>query len=166
MTFGAIMPRMSVLSVFSELPPIRKSAVFECLAAGAQARTTVVTPNRRLAQELVRAFDATRVAAGLQAWEAADIIPFNAFVERCWEAATYSDRAAPLPSLLSTAQEQALWGEVIAASRWSGELLAPARTAAQCQDAWKLAQAWRIDGALEVFPGNAVFDADFLHHGG
>ncbi len=153
-TFGAIMPRMSALSVLSELPAIRKSAVFECLAAGAQARTTVVTPNRRLAQELARAFDATRVAAGLQAWEAADIIPFNAFVERCWEAATYSDRAAPLPSLLSTAQEQALWEEVIAASRWSGELLAPARAAAQCQDAWKLAQAWRIDGGLEVFPGN------------
>ena len=152
--FGAIMRRMSALSALSDFPVLSKAEVFARLAAGAQAATTIVTPNRRLAQELARAFDATRIAAGLSAWEAADIIPLNAYIERLWEAATYSDRTLATPQLLSPAQEQALWEEVIAASTWSGELLSPARAAVQCQDAWRLAHAWRIDGALELFPGN------------
>ena len=144
------MRRMSDLSDF---PLISKSAVFARLAA-AQATVTIVTPNRRLAQELARAFDATRMAKGLRAWEAADIIPLNAFIERLWEAATYSDRTAATPQLLSPAQEQALWEEVIAASASGGDLLSPARAAMQAQQAWKLAHAWRIDGALDLFPGN------------
>ena len=148
------MRRMPVYLALPEFPDISKAAVFARLAAGAQAATTVVTPNRRLAQELARAFDATRIAAGLNAWEAADIIPLNAYIERLREAATYSDRTAATQQLLSPSQEQALWEEVIAASAWSGELLSPARAAVQCQDAWRLAQAWRIDGALEMFPGN------------
>jgi probable DNA repair protein len=142
------------MSDLSDFPVISKAAVFARLEAGAQATVTVVTPNRRLAQETARAFDATRIAEGLRAWEAADVIPFNAFIERLWEAATYSDRTAATPQLLSPAQEQALWEEVIAASTWGGDLLSPARAAVQAQQAWKLAQAWRIDGALELFPGN------------
>ncbi len=145
------MRRMPAAPEFSVLS---KAELLARLAEGLQAGVTVITPNRRLAQELAREFDATRLAAGLRVWEASDIIPFNAFVERLWEAATYSDRTAAPPQLLSPAQEQALWEEVIAASAWGGELLSPARAATQCHDAWKLAHAWRIDGALEVFPGN------------
>ena len=129
-------------------------AVFALLAASTPAAVTVVTPNRRLAQELVRSFDAMRIAAGLTAWEAADIIPLNAWYERLWEAATYSDRAGATPQLLTPAQEQALWEAVIVASARGAGLLSPARAAVQCQDAWKLAHAWRIEGALELFPGN------------
>ncbi len=145
------MRRMSDLSDF---PPISKAALFARLEAAAQGTIAVVTPNRRLAQELARAFDATRMAAGLAAWEAADILPFSAFIERLWEAATYSDRTAATPYLLSPSQEQALWEDVIATSATGGDLLSPARAAAQCQQAWKLAHAWRIDGALEMYPGN------------
>ena len=94
------------------------------------------------------------MAAGLAAWEAADINPLNAWYERLWEAATYSDRTAATPQLLSPAQELALWQSVIADSAWSDGLLSPARAAAQAQQAWRLAHAWRIDGALEMFPGN------------
>ena len=148
------MRRMSDTAANPAFPVLSKTEVFARLTAGAQATVSVVTPNRRLAQELARAFDATRIAAGLIAWEAADILPLNAFYERLWEAATYSDRAAATPQLLAPAQEQALWEEVIAASAWSSELLSPARAAVQCQDAWRLAHAWRIDGALELFPGN------------
>ncbi len=52
------------------------------------------------------------------------------------------------------AQEQALWEEIIEASPWGAQLLTPARASAQCRDAWRLAHAWRIEGALEMFPGN------------
>ena len=137
----------------ADFPRLTKPELFARLAEGMQAGVTVITPNRRLAQELAREFDADRLAAGLQAWEAADILPFGTFIERLWESAVYSE-LGDTPLLLSAAQEQALWEEIVAASPWGAQLLSPARASAQCRDAWRLAHAWRIEGALDKFPGN------------
>ncbi|HEV7800539.1 MAG TPA: PD-(D/E)XK nuclease family protein [Burkholderiales bacterium] len=137
-----------------DFPRLSKPELFERLAKGVQCVVTVITPNRRLAQELAREFDASRIAQGLESWEAADILPFGSFVERLWESAVYSEAGASVPVLLSASQEQALWEDIIASSAWSAQLLSPARTSAQCRDAWRLAHAWRIDGALGKFPGN------------
>ena len=70
-----------------------------------------------------------------------------------WESAVYSE-LGDAQLLLSAAQEQALWEEIVAASPWGAQLLSPARASAQCRDAWRLAHAWRIEGALDKFPGN------------
>src|SRR4030081_1005554 len=43
--------------------------------ADAGAGTTVVTPNLRLAQELMREFDGFQVARGLSTWNAPDMLP-------------------------------------------------------------------------------------------
>src|SRR5258705_7890402 len=83
-----------------------KSEVFARLAEGITADVTVITPNRRLAQDLAREFDADRVASGLETWESADILPVGSFVERLWESAVYSGQGAGTPLLLSAAQEQ------------------------------------------------------------
>jgi probable DNA repair protein len=117
---------------------ISKSDLFARFAEGHAARITVVTPNRRLAQSLVADFDAHQAARGLAAWEAPDILPLDAFIVRLWEDALYSGRELPL--LLTPAQEQAMWEEMLAGS----DLLSIAQTAAQCRDAWRLAHAWRI----------------------
>lgn len=143
----------------ASFPVIDKADLFARLARGAQDGVSVVTPNRRLAQELAREFDADRIESGLHTWESADVIPFASFVERLWESAVYSDEGRDLPLLLSAPQEQALWEEIVTASEWGGELLSPARTASQCRDAWRLAHAWCIDGALGKFPGNDDADA-------
>jgi probable DNA repair protein len=117
---------------------ISKPELFARLAEGHAARITVVTPNRRLSQGLMVDFDAHQAARGLAAWEAPDILPLEAFVVRLWEDALYSERELPL--LLTPAQEQAIWEEILAGS----ELLSIPQTAAQCRDAWRLAHAWRI----------------------
>jgi len=134
--------------------PASKSELLARLAAGHAARITVVTPNRRLAQELAREFDCGQIDKGLKVWETADILPLGAFVERLYEDALYSDLAADLPLLLTPAQEQAMWEAQIRASEWGGALLAVPQSAADCRRAWELANAWRIDGALGSFPGN------------
>ena len=85
---------------------LRSRDLFSRLAEGHAAGITVVTPNRRLAQELQRSFDALQIAKGLTSWEAPDILPFGAFVERLWEDALYSDLGEKLPLLLTPAQEQ------------------------------------------------------------
>jgi hypothetical protein len=134
--------------------PVAKQELLQRLAAGHAARVTVVTPNRRLAQDLAREFDAGQAAKGLKVWETADILPLSALVERLYEDALYSDLAARLPLLLAPAQEQALWEAAIRASRWGEALLAVPQAAADCRRAFALAHGWRIDGALATYPGN------------
>lgn len=119
-----------------------KNTLLERLAEGHAAGITVVTPNTRLAQALVADFDAFQIARGRSVWEAADILPVGAFVERLYEDVLYSDIAEPLPMLLTPAQEAQLWAEAIRGSQ--RELLSVAETAAQCRDAWRLLHAWRI----------------------
>jgi ATP-dependent helicase/nuclease subunit B len=124
------------------MPAAGISAVelFARLAEGHAAGVTVVTPNRRLARALQADFDAFQIGKGLTSWEAPDILPFGAFVERLWEDALYSDVGEKLPLLLTEAQEQRLWEEILAESG----LFAVSQAAAQCREAWRLIHQWRI----------------------
>ena len=122
------------------------SQLFARLAEGHAARITVVTPNQRLAHRLTLDFDDYQLARGLTSWEAADILPFGAFVERLWEDALYSDGGERLPLLLTPAQEQHVWERILAAA----DLLIVPQAAAQCREAWRLLHAWRVPAG----PGN------------
>lgn len=119
---------------------ISKADLFARLAEGHAAGVTVVTPNVRLAQELLAEFDAFQVAKGLPLWDAPDILFFPAFVERLWEEALVSEQGAKLPLLLGPAQEQHLWEQILERSG----LLAVPQAAAQCRAAWNTLHAWRI----------------------
>lgn len=135
--------------------PLTKDELFARLAEGHAAGVTVVTPNRRLAQVLRSEFDAFQIAKGLSVWEDADVLPFGAFVERLYEDALYSEIAADLPQLLAGAQEREIWELVLAGSG----LLSISQAAVQAMDAWRLAHAWRIEGALGKFAGNEDHEA-------
>lgn len=87
-------------------------------------------------------FDSFQVEKNLSVWEAPDILPFDAFVERLWEDALYSELGEKLSLLLTPAQEQHLWEEILGKS----ELLIVSQAAAQCRDAWRLMHQWRIAG--------------------
>src|SRR5436853_3497723 len=119
---------------------LSQSQLFARLAEGHAARITVVTPNRRLAHSLLLEFDDYQIARGLTSWEAADILPFDRWVERLWEDALYSDLGDSLPLLLTPAQEQHLWEGILAKS---GLLIVP-QAAAQCREAWRLIHQWKV----------------------
>src|SRR6266478_3331691 len=119
---------------------LSQSQLFARLAEGHAARITVVTPNRRLAHSLTLEFDDYQLARGLTSWEAADIVPFGSWVERLWEDALYSDLGEKLPLLLTPAQEQLLWEQILEGS----DLLIRPQAAAQCRDAWGLLHQWRV----------------------
>src|SRR6266516_3953723 len=122
------------------LPILRKSELFERLAQGRSAAVTVVTPNMRLSQALMLEFDAFQIGKAVSVWEAPDILPFGAFVQRLYEDGLYSDLSAELPMLLTPSQEEEIWKQVVAGSG----LLAVEGTAAKCRDAWNLANLWRV----------------------
>src|SRR5712692_1660079 len=136
------------------LPILEKSELFGRLAPGHAAGLTVVTPNRRLAAALARDFDSHQTARGLASWESADILPFPALVERLYEDALYSELATRLPILLSSAEEQALWEEVIAASESGKALLSATSAAALAREAWELAHEWKLAPRLRNHPAN------------
>src|SRR5258706_1072530 len=117
-----------------------KAELFARLAEGHAARITVVTPNKRLSQALMLDFDSFQIDKNLTVWEAPDILPFGAFVQRLYEDGLYSDLSAELPMLLTPAQEEEIWKQVVAGSG----LLAVDGTAAKCRDAWSLANLWRV----------------------
>jgi ATP-dependent helicase/nuclease subunit B len=119
---------------------LAKSELFSRLEKGHAEKLTVVTPNRRLAQDLQREFDAHQIAKGLTVWEAPDMLPFGAFVERLWEDALYSDLGEKLPLLLTPAQEQHLWLEILQGSNF----LLKEGAAQQCREAWRLIHQWRV----------------------
>jgi len=127
-----------------DLPGVEKSQLFERLGEGHGAATTVVTPNRRLAQSLAREFAARQASRGLAAWETADILPFESWLRRLWDEAIQGEGDGALPLLLSPAQELAAWEEAIRASRFGKELFALGPAVSQCREAWHLAHAWRI----------------------
>src|SRR5688572_13034409 len=121
-------------------PLLTRPDLFARLEKGHAEQVTVVTPNRRLAQELQREFDAHQIAKGLTVWEAPDILPFGAFVERLWEDALYSDLGEKLPLLLTPAQEQHLWEQILK----DASFLLKEGAARQCREAWRLVHQWRV----------------------
>src|SRR5262245_11286848 len=128
------------MSAGAEWPVIEKGALFERLAQGRSASVSVVTPNRRLSQALMLEFDAFQIGKALSVWEAPDILPFGAFVQRFYEDGLYADLSAELPMALTPAQEEEIWKQVVGGSG----LLAVEAAAAKCRDAWNLANLWRI----------------------
>src|SRR5207253_4802784 len=127
----------------ADLPTLKKSELLERLAQGRSAAVTVVTPNKRLSQALMLEFDAFQIGKGLSVWEAPDILPFGAFVERLWEDALYSALGDKLPLLLTPQQELLLWEQILEGN----DLLILPQAAAQCRDAWGLLHQWRIGAA-------------------
>src|SRR3989442_12353020 len=121
--------------------------LFQRLAEGHAGRITVVTPNLRISRVLTSEFDSFQAAKGLTVWEAPDILPFGAFVERLWEDALYSELGDKLPLLLTPEQEQLLWQGGIASSGEGKDLLFTETAAAHCRDAWGLLHQWRVGAA-------------------
>src|SRR2546430_6655582 len=117
--------------------------VSQRFAEGHAARITVVTPNSRISRVLTSEFDSFQVAKGLTVWEAPDILPFGAFVERLWEDALYSELGDKLPLLLTPAQELLLWEQILEGN----DLGILSQAAAQCLDAWGILLPWRIGAA-------------------
>ena len=128
----------------SPFAPIAREALLERLGLGHAGALTVLTPNRRLAAALARDFDDSRAAAGLAAWESADVLPWSSFVERLWDDVLHLPDSAELPALLAPEEEDALWEAIVADSRQAKGLYSPASAARLCREAWQLAHAWRL----------------------
>jgi ATP-dependent helicase/nuclease subunit B len=116
------------------------------LAAAAGA--TVITANNRLSRLLLRRHAALMRGEGQTAWEAPDILPWGAWLRRCWEALLMQGVSGDSPApgmLLARDQAIALWEQLIADSPPGRELLRIPAAARQAREAYQLRLAWRMD---------------------
>lgn len=98
----------------------------------------IITVNRRLTNYLHALFDHYQKSCGIQVWETPDILPYETWIERCWNQ-TADDRI-----VLNSFQEQLLWEKIIQQSELSDGLLQIDRTAKEIKYAWQLLQQWNL----------------------
>ncbi|MFO1414161.1 MAG: PD-(D/E)XK nuclease family protein [Burkholderiales bacterium] len=111
------------------------------LDAALAAAVTVVTPNKRLARALTARHDAARAAAGARAWEAARVLPWQAWLDTLWLDALAA-HAVDLP-VASPHAAALLWDRIVTAR---ATLLDPRGAAERAADAWREFHAWRAPG--------------------
>jgi probable DNA repair protein len=128
--------------------------IFRDLARGA----TLITVNARLARFFAREFHAWQKEQGRSVWRPADVLPLDAFLNRCWNGCIWRSAAQGL-TLLSPLQEQSVWEQVIRASPSGETLLRIPETARSAAATWSLAQAYRlrIEGRFEAADDWAAF---------
>ncbi len=115
------------------------------LAAAARG-ATLVTPNKRLARELVAMHDRATLADGARAWPVARALPWQAFVTELWQQAL--DAGLPLPPQRLDARQSAhLWQRIVAADLDDAPLLDATTSAALAAEAWERVHAYGEGGA-------------------
>ncbi|MBF0625890.1 MAG: hypothetical protein HQL82_13910, partial [Magnetococcales bacterium] len=122
-------------------------SIAEDLIATLDAGGTVVTVNRRLARHLAAAHDRTRIARGELCWPTPDVLPYDAWLTRCW--IRLADRlpagGEPVPRLLDAAQEAALWERAMESAGARERLLAFSNAVPRVREAWDLLREWDVD---------------------
>jgi len=109
----------------------------------------VLAPNERAAADLRARFDQAQAAAGLTAWEPAQVRSWNAWLASLWSGLVTD--GVELRLLLNPAQEHLLWREIIAASPDAPGIGSPDALAELAQKAWRLAASYESLDDLRRF---------------
>jgi len=112
---------------------------------------TIVTPSRFLATVAGEQFARERLRQGEDTWERPAIYGFDAWLVSCWQEARYS--LAAVPSLLSPAQERALWQGII--EQEHPQLFDISATVRLALEASRLLSDWQIQPEGELWNEHA-----------
>ena len=119
-----------------------------------QEGVILITPTNRLSRHLQSQYTAFQISQGAIAWRTPDILPWSAWLRRCWENISMQQDDRLL--LLNAYQQQALWQQLISGSPYAQQLLQSTTTAKQAIDAWNLLQQWQIT----EFPDDIYLNED------
>jgi len=105
--------------------------------------TTLVTVNNRLAAELRGRYDRLQLGAGRAVWPSADILPWNAWLQRLYT--QLLDEGSLQKDLLAPQQERLVWERTIGQHGGGSGLLRPAAAADLARQAYALCKDWQLD---------------------
>ena len=115
---------------------------------------TVVCANVRLAHRFRHLYAQEQLRKNRRAWETPDILPWQAWLRRCWIALRGRNGVGSL--LLSGEQEDALWQQVIELSDYRHSLLQVTSVAAQVAAAWQRLKQYQVP----IFPRDTPMNED------
>ena len=104
--------------------------------------TVWLTVNKRLASNCRLRYDAARAGEGLNVWPSADILPWDAWLDRLY--LQLLDNGDTDLDLLTATQERLLWQQVIERDDDTGKLLRPAAAAQMAQSSARLLADWQL----------------------
>ena len=124
--------------------------------AEAEAGTLLLTATGRLQRHLHDAYARHQAAQGRVVWRTPAIVTWPAWLERMWQERVLSGAGQPAGAgreaessvLLTGAQSEAVWGQVLAADAGTGEVLHAAGLARLAREAWGLMHAWDLGPAV------------------
>ncbi len=104
----------------------------------------VVTPNRRLARALELVVAERHIVSGNRSWPAPDVLPWDSWLVRFYEVASFAEGGEPLPELLPRAVERLAWENIVSRDGGEATLVGASVLAREAQSAWRLAQEWHV----------------------
>jgi len=130
-----------------QLPPV--------IAAAIQAGDTVIASSARAARALRRLHGEAQRRQGLEAWQSADILDWDSWLNRLWQKRLRSGSETRL--LLTTLQEQQLWVQLVKPSIEGRRLISVPGVAELAQQAYALLCAY---SALDFLHGDRLGGPD------
>lgn len=118
----------------------------------------ILTPNQRLARRIRLAWGRRQVEQGHGCWNSPRVMSLEQWWQHCYEVAVLA--GTPLPNLLTSMQELALWQTCITQHPDSELLLRPRGAAQLARDAYQHIQQWQIDWRSEPMASTFRVDAD------
>lgn len=115
---------------------------------------TLVCASSRLARRLKYQYAQTQIRQGRHAWVTPDILPWAAWLQRCWNEMNSGESHVQM--LLGQEQQLFIWQQLIQQSGYSRQLLQVRATARQALHAWNTARQWQIP----VFPTGLYLNED------
>jgi probable DNA repair protein len=120
---------------------INHETLFQRLSSG----LTLVTGNSRLARVLTGQYGQWRISRGDRQWRSPDILSWNAWLERLWEAAGLRGIEGTHRAVPGERQLLDLWQSVLRDDPRAGHLLKPESLATRLRDTRCLVVDWRLD---------------------
>ena len=117
---------------------------------------TIVCANVRLAHHFRHLYAQEQLRGNRRAWETPDILPWQAWLRRCWNSLRERNGAGGL--LLTGAQENVLWQHIIEQSDYGNSLLQVTSVAAQVAAAWQRLKQYRVP----IFPQDTLMNEDVI----
>ena len=115
---------------------------------------TVVCANVRLAHRLKHLYAQEQLRQGRRAWETPDILPYRAWLRRCWN--SRHERNGVTKLMLSGDQESVVWQQIIKDSDYKDNLLQISSVAEQVVGAWQRLKEYNVP----IFPEGTPMNDD------
>jgi ATP-dependent helicase/nuclease subunit B len=139
---------------------IEIQALFADLATG----RTLVTGNSRLARVLRTQFGQWRVEQGQAQWQSPDILSWEAWLNRLWEAAGLQGVEGTQRAVPGSHQLLNLWERILRDDPRARQLLRPEALASRLRDTRKLAIQWKLDMNHPAWSGGDNENHSAFHH--